>query len=245
VKLILSQRDNVQTSLLNPQYNFVCELDYENENITMKVVSELKVQNRTLGASGGTTTDDVANNPLQGKLYQFNHAIPRYRNSDVGIGGYQLARNFDTTGAITVRAAELYESTKLPTGVSSNFTWNEPPNYQIFSNVKKHGKVLLQPAEIKKDVLVFTMTRQCHVFFEDLNWKPTQASFNNNANTQTSRSRGKCSLIALEDVINVNSLQLIKIAYEINRTEAMYMSTKKDSPSQGNFTALGQSSNPA
>lgn len=56
---------------------------------------------------------------------------------------------------------------------------------------------------------------------------------------------GKCTLIALEDMINVNVNQNISIAYEVNREEAMYLSTASITPAQGAFYQGTQSNNPA
>lgn len=238
IKLTLCQRDGNGT---NNFYHHRSEIDLEKEIVHLKVVSELKVQNRTLSATGGTSTDDVSNNPLTGKIYQFNHSIPRMKTSDYPNGTSPLERLQDRTGALTVTAQQLQVASDAAVfGTSDMF--HEPPNHQIFSNVKKHGRVLLQPAEIKKDVLVFNYSAQFHKFFEQLSWRPSIASTSSNAFSLSHRSRGKFTLLALEDIINVNGTQKISIAYEINRTEACYLSSMRGSGSVGTYTAHVQNS---
>lgn len=238
VKLSLSQRDGNGT---NNFYHMRSEIDLEKEIIHLKVVSELKVQNRTLSATGGSNTDDVSNNPLTGKIYQFNHSVPRMKSSDFPNGTYPLTRLQERTGALTVTASQLSVASDAAVfGTSTMF--HEPPNYQIFGNVKKHGRVLLQPAEIKKDVLVYSFSAQFHKFFEQLSWKPSIASSASNAFSLSHRSKGKFTLLALEDIINVNGTQKISIAYEINRTEACYLSTMRGSGSVGTYSSHVQNS---
>lgn len=219
-------------------HHFRGEINFDNEVIHMKVVSELKIQNRTKAASGSGDSEDVSNNPLVGKLYQFSDSVPRLKSSELGTGGYVLERVNDSTGAQTLRAVDMNGG---GFGLGTQ-TWKEPPNYQVFRNCRKTAKVNIGPGDIKKDVIVFTMSAQVYKFFDKLNWVPTTTSLSTNNFAIQTRAMGKFSLIALEDIINVNGAENISVAYEINRTEAMYLTTMKRSGSLGQFSAQVQNS---
>jgi len=56
---------------------------------------------------------------------------------------------------------------------------------------------------------------------------------------------GKSSLLAFEDVINVNVTYNIVIAYEVNRVYGCYLTTGKDTAALGARYQMTQNSNPA
>lgn len=225
-RLCLYQRDGNITNF----YHFLGDVYWPNEYINVYLKSEMKIQNRTLSATASADSDDVTNNPLQGKLYQFGQGAPRAK-----VDGANFVEGvLDSTGVITKRAAEF-------NNIPNSFAYREPPEASLFRNVVKTSKVLLQPGNIKKDVLVFKLKRQVYTFWERLDWRTNAGTLSNSV---TMKMMGKCTLIALEDMINVNVSQNISIAYEVNREEAMYLSTSSITPAQGAFYQGTQSNNP-
>jgi len=212
-------------------WQFAGELYFPNEVIHYCAVSELKVQNRTLSAGGSSSTEDVSNNPIAGKLYSFNTSVPRARVEGINI----IEGAVDSTGVITKRAAEF------PIGTVGT-RMNEPPDAKVFRNCTKAANILLQPGDIKKDVIVHKKRLPVYEFWERLDWRKNTGTV---ATAVQMKAEGRCSLIALEDMINVNAAQNISVAYECNRTQMMYLSTVKNQMAQGAFFAQTQSSVPA
>jgi len=225
-RLSLYQRDGNVANF----YHFMGDIYFPNERINLHVRSELKIQNRTLSTSGSGDAEDVSNNPLIGKSYQFSSANPRLRVENCDIIGSML----DATGVITRRAAEFPAATSV--------LMREPPSPKIFWNVVKSGKAAIGPGNIKKDLLTYTVSMAVYDFFQKLDWRPFSATV---ATAISMKGLGKSALFALEDLINVNLAQNISIAYEVNRQEMCYLTTRKTSPSQGLFAQNQQSSNPA
>jgi len=213
-------------------WQFCGDIYFPDEHINLYVKSELKMQNRTLSAAGSPDAEDVSNNPVIGKSYEFSTGAPRTK-----VEGCQLINGVvDSTGAITVRAAEF-----IATNVAASQIMKEPPEARIFYNVVKTGSVRLEPGDIKKDVITFKVKMQAYKFFERLDWRYYSGSI---GTAKSMKSMGKSSLFAFEDLINVNLTQNINVAYEINRTEAMYLTTGKVPVAQGMFTQTSQSSVP-
>lgn len=225
-RLALYQRDGNITSF----YHFMGDIYFPNEVINLYIKSELKIQNRTLSASGSGDAEDVSNNPLIGRSYQFTSANPRPKVEGVDLIGTIL----DATGVITRRAAEFPAATQV--------IMREPPSSKIFWNCNKEGKVILEPGNIKKDVIYIKIKKPVYKFFQDLDWRPSSTSV---ASALSMKGYGKSSLFALEDMINVNVSQNLSIAYEVNRVEMCYLSTSKQHPAQGGFYQNTQSNNPA
>lgn len=214
-------------------WQFAGDLYLANEIAHIYCKSDLKIQNRTLAATASTDAQDITNNPLQGKLYQFSSGAPQTRVE----GLFKLDGLIDSTGALTIRAAEI----ALLAPYNTVNVMKEPPEPKIWNNIVKTGGIRLEPGAIKKDTLVFKRSMNLMKFLEKLSWKP-------NANAvgvaKQRKSIGKCSLIALEDMINVNALQNISIAYEINRETACYFTTTGSSIAQGMFSSLTQTNVP-
>jgi len=104
--------------------------------------NELKVQNRSLSATGSSSTDTVNNNPLQGKIYDFS-TQPR-----TAIEYMRPIMIFDaSTGILLSRAAQFNDIANM----------KEPPSGRIFNNTKKTDKIVLQAGEIKKGNLYYKL----------------------------------------------------------------------------------------
>lgn len=223
-------------------WQFIGDLKFENEKINLYVESELKVQNRTLAEDGGADATDVTNNPLIGKVYGFTSSAPRLRITGQWNGGTVLQRVSDANGVVTVRAAQCVEATTMPGPglVGANYIWREPPDGKVFRNCKYFNNIRINPGGIKKDVLRYKVSMQCHKFFESLGWFPS--AYDSYLSAIQMKAKGKFTLFALEDMINVNALQNIAIAYEVNRTEACYLTTMKDAVANGQYHVATQSS---
>lgn len=207
-------------------FQFRAELKLDNEHVNIMTKSELKIQNRSVSASGGTTTESVDANPLMGKLYHFNGGAPRARVPYVNF----IESVPDMSGVITTRAAQL-------TATGAQYM-SEPPGGKAFWNCKSIAKIGLQPGQIRYDSISFKRKMQIHKFLKAMNLGsgPSQRQIN---------LFGKSALIALEDVINVNASQNIVCSYEVNREYGLFLTTSsqtfclghKYSATQNNLTA--------
>lgn len=225
-RLALFQRDGNITNF----YHFMGDIYFPNEIINLKVTSELKIQNRTLSATGSADAEDISNNPIVGRVYEVSSGCPRTRVEGADLIGHVI----DATGVITRRAAEFPTATQV--------IMREPPDPKIFWNISKSSKVIIQPGNIKKDVITFSVRKPVYEFFQRLDWRVNTGAV---ASAGSMKSMGKSALYALEDIINVNAAQNISVAFEVNRTESCYLSTTRSAIAQGGFYQQTQSSNPA
>jgi len=200
--IVLYQEEENNTQF----FQFRAELKLENETVNIFSKSDLKIQNRSLASSGGTTADAVDANPLMGKLYRFNGGAPRAR-----VGNVVFIESVpDMSGVITTRASNL-------TGLGAQYM-TEPPGPKMFWNCVGASNVKLQPGHIKYDSIVYKKSMQFHKFLKAMHMAsgPGQRQIN---------LFGKSTLVALEDVINVNGNQLIYCSYEVNREFALHLTT--------------------
>jgi len=190
-------------------WNFQGEINLNQVMVHVKCVSSMKVQNRSLGANGGTQADDVTNNPLIGKRYICN-GVPKTRD----LHFQQIVTN---KGVKLLRAAQCDDS-----------MYKEPPRFNHFVNIKKGAGVQLQPGEIKYSKLYFkksmgllTLLRYLHA--------------NEDSVGDITNNVGPFELFALEDMINVNADQVISVCYEVNRVTSSYCTYKKKNISNTSF----------
>lgn len=117
--------------------------------ISYKVKSTLKLQNRSLSSSGEDDGDDVDNTPLYGKSY-FGYGTFTEFNAAQYSGGL---------GDFCTNGNGIYAD------VAANVNgYVEPPRPVDFTNVKKSGKIKLQPGEIKTSVLTTSKTQKLSDF---------------------------------------------------------------------------------
>lgn len=172
--------------------------------------NELKVQNRSLSATGSSSTDTVNNNPLQGKIYDFS-TQPR-----TAIEYMRPIMIFDaSTGILLSRAAQFNDIANM----------KEPPSGRIFNNTKKTDKIVLQAGEIKKGNLYYKKSMPFIKFIKDLCLR--QAGAEGVYGTTMTFVKCPTQIIALEDVLNVNLGNLITCAYELNRQTGITITYKK------------------
>jgi len=201
-RIIFQQIDNEAVGAV---YLEKAMIIFENEVINMDCKVELKIQNRTLSATGGTDAEDVTNGPLVGQVYTFKN-IPKLRTG----GASFLERSRDVQHGVFGGLAST---------AGTNLSYREPPNSNIFSNVTKTGKVRLEPGHIKQHNLFMK---------KDMKFLPflRYCASNDNVTGYYAYCNGPSVLYALEDVINVNAAQSIAIAYEVNRVFGVHMKTK-------------------
>jgi len=223
-RLALYKRDGNVTNF----YHFMGDINLKNEVVHMKTSSTLKVQNRTKSASGDSSTDNVASNPIYGKLYEFSSGAPRAKVE----GAFPISAVSDLTAVITARADQF-------SGAGSEI-FREPPSPKIFWNCSKSKGQTIQPGDIKSTHLSFTKAQPFLKFVKNLNLGRSDIA----AGQKQINLVGKSQLLALEDMININSTENISIAYEVNRTFACYLTTSNARAAQGHLYQLTESNNP-
>jgi len=211
--------------LRTANFDVLARINLKEEIVHVKVESLLKVQNRTLAADASADATDVSNNPLQGRLYQFGTGCPM-----TAVDYAPLINSIpDFTGAITVKS-----STFSKTG------FYEPPLPKMFVNCVGSTGVRIEPGAIKVDKLYYTTSGSLLKFLIGMGYGIGPLGAVSTLNRQM-KLKGKCAMLALEDVINVNAAQDISIAYEINRKIGVYCSTMKPAVSMGFLAQATQS----
>lgn len=211
---------------LAPNFRLQAQIDLRCENVHVYVKSEIKIQNRSVSATGGQDADDVSNCPLVGYKYDFNSGTPVTRQD----GAYLLSVTGAMTGVNLVRAAQL------PT------SFREPPLPAVFLKCSKAAKIRLNPGDIKNSSIVFKSRMKFLDYIKKVGFRYPQYNVNPLL-WKNLHPIGKCQLYALEDLINVNANELIRIGYEVNRELAMYCTSSTRQPSIGTFSHVGLSNN--
>lgn len=207
------------TSVVN-HATFIGEINLKNETVHLYSMSEMKIQNRSLSATGSADAENVTNNPLVGYHYQFSGGVPRSKTMDcqelqyIGLSGVTLAR-----------------AGQWAAGPGGEVTFREPPLPRLFSNCRKASKVRLDPGSIKEDRLVHTVHYNLIKYLKKVGYA---TGFAGNA-SRIMWVPGKCHMFAFEDVINVNEANLIEIAYEVNRQMGCYLTTNRAPLAGGDF----------
>jgi len=209
-------------------YNFRTDINLQNEIIHLRSRSEIKVQNRTKSAAGDSSTDNVASNPIVGRMYEFSSGAPRSK-----VDGVRLIEAIsDKTGVLTARGASF-----LDNGLS---VMKEPPNPKIFWNCTKSSKQLINPGDIKNSSIGYTRSCSLIKFLKAIRYGYSASG----TGSKQINLVGKCQMLALEDMININSSENISIAYEVNRTTAVYLTSMYPKVAQGRLYQLTESNNP-
>lgn len=214
------------TLLDNLQANYIMasQINLNTEKVHLYCKSQLKLQNRTRSATGSSSMEDINNNPLQGKLYHLGTGVPSCKIDDV----HFIERIRANTGVILARGAEF----------SVNTGMREPPPAKLFKSVLAFKNQILQPGEIKKDIIYFQQRKDLNNFLLGLRYAPKAGSFQ-----WDTKIAGRCSLISMEDMINVNAGEKITLAYEVNREVGIWTESQKVSVAGGNLMQLQYSNN--
>lgn len=207
--------------------NQVSEINFEEAEITLHGSSQMKVQNRTKSATGSADEQDVSNNPLQGRLYYFK-GVPRPKNNILtSAGGGQMA-------AFSVIPVDVGVKTLVGATDFGSTDFKEPQPPTAFYNCTKSSFVRLEPGDIKQYDVQYTCT---HALSHLVKMLRIQYGVNT-SEFSTNYTIFPCQMIGLEDVINVNLLENISIAYEIERVLACVCSTKAKKFCRTQFTQV-------
>lgn len=181
--------------------------------VHMYCKSTQKIQNRTINSTGGDE-ESVDNVPLYGRSYEGNGngAVPK--------------TTVDSTSSITTNAArfpfcDVVSGTlaKVPT----DRFYQEVLAPSHFINVKKFGKLRVEPGYIKTSALYSKKSMSVQSWFRMLYYK-AQGS-----HMQT--FHGKYRLMMLEKMINAvtgTTVNSIKVAYETNNRTGLFITTYKN-----------------
>lgn len=207
-KMQLVQIDAAIGSLEIPR----AEIRFDEVDIEVYGKAEMKVQNRTASNSGSEDAENVANNPVQGRIYKFQ-GVPRAKNSG------------KVPGALNAGPV-LFERISYPTAVAgfgaADFTdtiYKEPPVPSSFWNCKESAKVRLDPGQIKSFYVSATKKMNILKLWKAMRIQFTTSSF-------TTYSVWPFQLLGLEDVINAGALEEVTLGFEIERTLGCRISTR-------------------
>lgn len=184
------------------RYNTVCTLNLRDMMVNFHAESEIKIQNRTVSASGSEDAEAVSANPLYLKKFLFN-GIPRQKDKTTMFKLPPASTCIMTTGA----------------GNAGNTYMKEPVSPKLFWNCYKNSQSVLNPGQIRSDKIKLHKNMRLMPFLRFIGLLI-------DANGKTNAVKGPFMLYALEDVINVNLAQLITIAYECNRTLGLFVYNK-------------------
>lgn len=223
VKFEVYARDAIDATIGNSEYRLRAQINLKNEVVHFFSKSEMKIQNRSKAADGSADAENIAANPLVGRLYEMKGGVPRARVFDVSI-----LEKIRVNGVLLVRSAEF---TPGVTGTVTGSTMKEPPIPKVFQNCSKSAKVRLEPGAIKTHYCNVTYSKPLLYFLKKIHVHNSTTS----GGLQTTYTIGKFALFALEDVINVNVNSKIECAYEINRQFGAYLTTMKPAVAQGQY----------
>lgn len=212
---------------LGQNFRLCAEIDLRCATVHVKVKSDMKIQNRSVSATGSADAEDVNNNPLMGYKYDFKVGTPITRND----GAYLLSTVSGNSGVNLIRGAQLPQS------------YREPPLPKVFLKCNKAAKIKIQPGDIKYGSITFYKKMKVLDYLQKLGfyYSPYNAD---PAVWRNLRPVGPCQMFALEDVINVNANELIRVAYEVNRETSMFITMKNIVPSIGTFIQSTYNNNP-
>lgn len=207
----------------------LASLNLNDEIVQMESTVEVKIQNRSISASGSSSTDVVDSNPLQGYIYEFG-SIPKtrdVRNLAAGAGGIGADR------ASAFGSIKFENGLNLIRGSSLPSAYLEPISSKSFRNCKGVSKIRLEPGAIKNCYRKFK--KSCNVvrFLQDFNLQKDSAVL---ADARIIKTLGGGVMISLEDMINVNSTAKITVTYEAEHRLGLRLRTRKGAVMVGDFT---------
>jgi len=202
---------------------FKCAINLPDEVVRISAYSELKIQNRTLAADAGADEDNVSNNPLVGRSYQFA-TIPKTRDRSL----FPLNAIRINSGVQLARSAQL-----------GSTGYKEPPTPSVFTNCRSSTRIRLEPGDVKMSKIYTKKSINMLILLGKLNLQSgITPAFN------AYHSIFPCEIFAFEDVINVNNSQNISCAYEANQVIGVYLKTKKKASAVVSYTEATQSNVP-
>jgi hypothetical protein len=208
-------------NVADTNWRLVALMNLENVKMTITSNSVLTLQNRTAGetaAAGDLSADRVDNQPMQGKIYNFKHADPRFRaNTLGGTGLLQPDTNFlsrmANTGLDIIRSAQINVA-------PANIDFQEPPPAHCWNNIEGVVNVKLQPGSMKKTMIGHVYSGYLPSLMNKLRVAQTSGLF-------FSGAPGRSQVVALEEVLRTASTNNLFLNYEREMNLGAYCVEKK------------------
>lgn len=186
------------------RYNFL------GARIQVYVKSALKIQNRTLSASGLIDQDDVDNVPLYGKSYEGTGNYMQVASDQAGSSSLD-AFTFAPPG--NSDAAPVIEDT-----FAANQPGSEPMKVSQLYHVKRSGKVHLDPGQVKTSILTYYKKFSLNTLLQVLSRGNIVTS------SDSAIKIGNYRIFALEKMINsvtTTDVTAVRVAFEHDYKVAM------------------------
>jgi len=217
--VVLYTIDKYGTGGDNEEWRLAASLNMKNEVMKVYLHSTLHVQNVTKGSSSASNDDTAVDaQPLKGVFYHFSGGTPTSKQHD----NFKTSRIL-SNGTILLKASQL----------SPAEDFKEPPIPAYFNNCYKASKIGLEPGSIKKaNVYSYFSGYFNNVLFGRLTTKRGQNFLFN--------TPGKSQLIALEEVLNTGSDNLITCSYQREINMGVMFITGKASVAVAKHTEISQ-----
>lgn len=201
-----------------------------NAKISVYIESTLHFQNRTSGdvaVAGNNDADRVDNQPVACTSYKFNNVDPRLKgprqnnstNNQIGSGA--------TGGFKSIRSAQF-----------SSTAFLDRPSSHIWSNCSKTSSFVVQPGQMKKSTVSYTLSGGFQNVTKNL--RVGDASLGNNLLTGT---RGRSEFLVFEEKLRTAGTNLITIAYEHSYEVGCSISPKMGGHVQVDITSIDEANN--
>jgi len=230
LRLYASDRNIADTN-----WRLMSQINLSSEKVTIHASSEIKIQNRTLGANapaGNENVDRVDNQPIAMKSYLFKHGDPRLKApnfihdnfpSVVSLAG--IPQNFD--GVRLIRAAELV-----------NTNYQNAPDKGIFTNCSMVKGGLLQAGQMKSSFISATHRGLFNTVMKKLRPElPPHGGL-------LTGVQGKCEMMLFAEKMRTAATNSIAIHYERELKVGCILTTTKPVPWSSSFTSFQKSNVP-
>lgn len=211
---------DVSSVAVGAQLNKVRDtLLFSEAKVMVKSSMNLKIQNRTVGSTGGTTDEDIGGNPIQGRMYLFSGVPKPKPTGQVSGAGVQAG---------TANKFQVYYTANPGvrgfSPASLDASYKEPPLPGSFWNCYKNSYCRLNPGEIKR----YTLKDEFKMMYVEKLLMQIKNQTGAAANDLYFWNNKRNMMFAFEDVIGVNT-NPIAVAYECERTIVALCSTKRTS----------------
>lgn len=188
------------------------KFDLSGLKIKIAGFSMMKIQNRTVSTAADTLaneqSNDIANNPLSGKLYSgFGQQHPYVFNNDYTTSTDCFS--YDKTGTFTMSAVD----STLPDPMQR--VLKRPPSHKAFKGLKSHISIKLAPGEIKNSVVKASYTHGFNTWVKKL-FNVMKASANLSSVTNAMCTVGKSNVVGLQHMLIDSQDPSLSVAYQID-----------------------------
>lgn len=189
----------------------------ESEIMHIGISSTLRIQNRTLNPTSSISTDVVDNQPLIGKLYKFRGGDVRTRTASLN----PSAVTDSALNGIRGVGVELLQSSVLEN------EYKEPPTKYKFSNCYSVSNISIGVGETQKTSFLYEASGIVKKFITNFR---SQRGFDNDLAVLQKNYivKGKCEMVALEEMVRTASENKIVVGYEREITIAVHFTSKNN-----------------